>query len=40
MYGVCDMMVSCKALNVWHLTTNQCAKVVEQKRRRLAEDDM
>ena len=34
----CDIMVPCHALNGSHLTTAQCAKGAERKRRRLKEE--
>ena len=36
----CDMLVSCKSLNGRHVTTAQCTKGVERKRRRLVEEEM
>ena len=36
----CDMLVPWKALNGRHVTTAQCSKGVERKRRWLAAEDM
>ena len=36
----CDMLVPRKALNVRHLSTSQCVRGAEQKRRRLAEAEL
>ena len=36
----CHMMVPWRELNGRHLTTTQCTKGVERKRRRMAEDEM
>ena len=36
----CDMLVPCRALNRRHLVTYQCARGVERKRMRLAEEEL
>ena len=36
----CDMMVPWKALNRRHVATSQCVKGAEQKRRRMAEEEI
>ena len=36
----CNILVPWKSLNGQHITTDQCIKGVEQKRRRLTEEDM